>query len=348
MRLDLNHLEGRIPNQWCEASALLFLNLNLMPNLRGPLPPCFGRHMKLINEIILIGNPGLDGPIPWHSLSVKFRSNQTGEDRQKSPLDSSSQVLSQARMTCLILANNNLSGRALPARGGAGDEAFAEQWNFTVDENGTGTNFGNANSTKFNRCTVKAIAVSDNPQLDGEIHPGIVNCKDLVSLYLHGTGISGNIPAEICGNCYFGVMTLHNIPAFAGDNDTQVAKRRTFRRDCSRAKTEAYATCVREYKKYDESGENELAPFMITRITDYDGTWDCGGNLSTNVSRSTPYISDAEYDGCVFNPQLLHANLPPAYEVPENETSFARGPENYMGFWPNPNGKYNYPMIPRN
>jgi hypothetical protein len=302
--------------------------------------------------IILIGNAGLGGPIPWDSLSVRFRSNQTSENREISPLKESSQVFELTRMTHLILANNNFSGRAFPAPGGAGDEAFAEQWKFTVAENGTGTNSGNASNiiTKFNRCTVKVFAVSDNPQLDGEIHPGIVNCKDLVSLYLHGTGISGNIPAGICGNCYFGVMTLHNIPAFAGDNDTQVAKRRTFRRDCSRAKTEAYATCVREYKKYDESRENKLAPFMITRITDYDGTWDCGGNLSTNVSRSTPYISDAEYDGCVFNPKQLHANLnlPPAYEVPENDTSFARGPENYMGFWPNPNGKYNYPMIPRN
>jgi hypothetical protein len=344
INLDLNYLGGRIPNQWCEASALLALTLNLMPNLRGPLPACFGRRMKVMTEIVLIGNPGLDGPIPWDSLSVKFRSNQTRKDRRISPLERSSQVLDEARMTHLILANNNLSGQALPARDGAGDEAFAEEWSFTVAENGAETNVGNASNTKYNRCSLKILAVSENPHLSGEIHPGIVHCKDLLSLYLHGTDVSGNIPAEMCGNCYFGVLTLHNISAFEGDNETQVAKRRAFRRDCSRAKTEAYAACVDVYKRYDVSDRNVLAPFMVTRVTDADGTWDCGGNLSMHVSGPNPerHQSNVEYDGCVFRPTKLRSNLPSVYNLPPEH---APGPERGFGFWYKPDREYYYPFF---
>jgi hypothetical protein len=167
---------------------------------------------------------------------------------------------------------------------------------------------------------------------------------------LHGTGISGNIPAEICGNCFFGVMTLHNIPAFAGDNDTQVAKRRTFRRDCSRAKTEAYATCVREYRKFDITDRNEFAPFMMTRITDADGTWDCGGNLSVTVSGFTPgaYKRGAEYDGCVFLPLNLSAKLLPPYH---SSNSTGVNSMSSRSFWISSSDatkeRYYYPMLPQ-
>jgi hypothetical protein len=319
LMLDFNYLTGRIPNQWCEAKSLIFFNLHFMPNLLGPIPACFGRKMILMQQVSLIGNPGLNGPIPWESLSARFRSNQSSEYKTFATFSDTYDAVNDARMTHLILANNNLSGPVLPPRGGAGDLAFAEEWNVTrtVAQNVKETNSTATNTTVVtNRCSIQTITLSGNPHLSGEIHPGIAHCKDLVSLYLHGTGISGSVPGEICGNCYFVVLTLHNISAFEGDNDTQVAKRRAFRRSCSRAKSDSYSKCLRGFKSFDVSGSNRNGPFRMTRITDADGTWDCGGNLSTEDSHLNPvgpFKRDGEYDGCTFRPTTLRTDFPLAY-----------------------------------
>ena len=145
------------------------------------------------------------------------------------------------------------------------------------------------------------------------------------------------------------------------------------RRDCSRAKTEAFPGCVKRHALHHNSGAAKegakYGPFSITRITDADGTWDCGGNLSTQVSGTSHNSSfwkaqyaagenhsdwwDEEYEGCVFRPKStrrgfagLNGTVDAAFLESAPETS------NGFGFYRNlffdiESLEHYYPLLPK-
>ena len=162
-------------------------------------------------------------------------------------------------------------------------------------------------------------------------------------------GVTGTVPSDICGNCYFGVITLHDIPAFEGDSDAQISKRRAFRRKCSRAKTEAFATCLREYREFDTFGESRNGPFGVVRITDADGTWDCGGNFSLNGGAGTsvsgpPYLDDSFYDGCIFRPKKFQTRLETIYDANDSKDHGSYPEKYHFGY--DTSLTYYYPLMP--
>ena len=89
----------------------------------------------------------------------------------------------------------------------------------------------------------------------------------------------------------------------------------------------------------------------MIRITDADGTWDCGGNFSTNVSDMVLNGSDAKepgtiYAGCIFNPSGDELNNFVGLNGIVRPNLLIKDAEREFDFYVNIDIEHYYPIIP--
>ena len=189
MNLAQNQLSGTVPSSIAALTNLtsLYLSEN---RLTGSLPPSIGT-LGSLRYMHLDGNR-LQGPVPdIYSDLTNLAELQLQDNSLTGRL--ANRLLSRIGGNGLVafnVGNNTLTGSITPAIGRLGEVQYV-----TLSSNG----FTGSLPTELGRLTsAKLFDIGGNNALTGTLPTEVGQMLALKSLELHGTALSGSVPAEVC------------------------------------------------------------------------------------------------------------------------------------------------------